>query len=72
MQEDVSPLDSNFEFQQNLKSTLNDIFKQVVVARDWRTSVPQVLELLQSEKEELEVAQAFIDIMLKIMVIPTA
>jgi hypothetical protein len=72
MQEDVSPLDSNFEFQQNLKSTLNDIFKQVVVARDWRTSVPQVLDLLQSEKEELEVAQAFIDIMLKIMVIPTA
>jgi hypothetical protein len=72
MQEDVSPFESNFEFQQNLKSTLNDIFKQVVVARDWRTSVPQVLELLQSEKEELEVAQAFIDIMLKIMVIPTA
>jgi hypothetical protein len=34
--------------------------------------VPQVLDLLQSEKEELEVAQAFIDIMLKIMVIPTA
>jgi hypothetical protein len=31
-----------------------------------------VLDLLQSEKEELEVAQAFTDIMLKIMVIPTA
>ena len=56
MQEDVSPLDSDFEFQQNLKTTLNDIFKQVVVSRDWRTSVPQVLDLLQAEKEELEVA----------------
>jgi len=46
MQEDVSPFDSDFEFQQNLKTTLNDIFKQVVVSRDWRTSVPQVLDLL--------------------------
>jgi len=43
-----------------------------VVARDWRTSVPQVLDLLQSEKQELEVANAFTDIMLKILVIPTA
>ncbi len=62
----------DFEFQQNLKTTLNDIFKQVVVGRDWRTQVPQVLELLQAEKEDLEVCSAFTDIMLKIMVIPSA
>ena len=40
MQEDVSWFVVDFEFQQNTKTQLNDIFKQVVVARDWRTSVP--------------------------------
>ncbi len=61
---------SDFEFQQDLKTTLNDIFKQVVVTRDWRTHVTQVLELLQNEKEDLQLSNAFIEIMTKIMIIP--
>ena len=52
------------------KSQLNEIFKQVVVGRDWKNHASDVFELYT--KERSEVIKGLESIVLKIMVIPAA
>jgi hypothetical protein len=53
---------------QHMKSQLNDMFKQVVVARDWKTHTASLLEMMQTQPGVL--IEALTEIMLKVMVIP--
>ena len=53
-----------------MKDSLNDIFKQVVISRDWKTQIVTVLDKLQCQSEDLQLSKALIDIMLKVMMIP--
>ena len=52
--------------------TLNHIFKQAVVCRDWKSQMPTLLDLLQNEPTDLALAKSLTEIMLKVMVIPPA
>lgn len=53
---------------QQMKSQLNDMFKQAVVARDWKTHTASLLEMMQAQPGML--IEALTEIMLKVMVIP--
>ena len=53
-----------------IRTQLNEIFKQVVVGRDWKSHTTEVMDLF--ERDEPEVIASLESIVLKIMVIPPA
>lgn len=56
--------------QSETRAQINDIFKQVVVGRDWKSHANAVYQLYKTERSE--VVKSLESIVLKIMVIPAS
>ena len=54
--------------QSETRPSLNELFKQVVVGRDWKSHATEVYELYR--KDQKEVIKGLESIVMKILVIP--
>ena len=58
---------------EEIENNLNEIFKQVVVNRDWKSHQNEIIQIYNSDDENRKnTVDALRSIMLKIMVIPQA